>query len=223
MWGLIICYLSLAQYDKEARLLTHILMLNCLIGQFFKRFFYRKRPFFYQPARAFSLTVQRSSSTPSRVVMVGTTMMYSVARCANESDQMHYFMCILTAAVAFLILMWMRSHLGSCYPSDCLLAIVPIALIIGFSELINATDYIYGCQDSCNDKVCYYNPDQVITQKIVPIDLDSFNLGSLNKYIILEKDAQLICLDNVNILISNIYDLSKNSKLILSSIRSKLQ
>lgn len=39
---------------------------------------YRKRPFAFQPPRAFQLTGERSSGLPSRVVIAATTMMYAL-------------------------------------------------------------------------------------------------------------------------------------------------
>lgn len=100
----------------------HMILMNVIVAQTFKRFIYRRRPFVFQPPRAYSLTNERSSSFPSRVVIAAPTMIMALLT-SKEIVQMQIGYVILIAFGAYLLATFARVHLGSCYPSDCVLSL----------------------------------------------------------------------------------------------------
>ncbi len=63
-----------------------MLSVSCLITQTFKRFIERKRPSMVQPPRALTISTQRSSSLPSRVVIAAPTIIYALLVCKNNGE-----------------------------------------------------------------------------------------------------------------------------------------
>lgn len=130
LWVLYMLWLAFDGQDGVSRYIAHMILMNVLIGQSFKRFFLRKRPYQFQPPRAFLLrigpTYERSSSFPSRVVLLGTTMVYLEL---SEFTEVGNWGIIGFTLLSFLMTSIARVHMGSNYPSDCLLSL-PIALLV---------------------------------------------------------------------------------------------
>ncbi|TNV85452.1 hypothetical protein FGO68_gene4190 [Halteria grandinella] len=119
-----------------------ILGLNAIVGQGFKRFIWRKRPYQFQPPRAFLLEVaiqqQRSSSFTSRVVTTGTTMAYALLMHSRNMTLLSLWAIALLVLAIYLATSVSRVHFGLIYPSDCLLSLIPIVLIMLLYTLINS-------------------------------------------------------------------------------------
>ncbi|CDW85701.1 UNKNOWN [Stylonychia lemnae] len=89
LWVVLILNLNLYQEDSTAviRLLilftlqiriTHMLLLNIIITQMFKRFVLRMRPQYQSGSRSLVLVGQRSSSIPSRIVIAAPTLTFAL-------------------------------------------------------------------------------------------------------------------------------------------------
>ena len=77
IWMCIILTLSVFQQDGPVRSLSNCMLANMIVTQTIKRLVFRKRPCDYQPPRAFKMLNVKSSSTPSRVVIASTTLVYA--------------------------------------------------------------------------------------------------------------------------------------------------
>lgn len=85
---------------------------------------------------------QRSSSFTSRVVVTGTTITYAI---------LYWHQYSVGAIIGFTILTYVltslsRMHLGFNYPSDCILSLPVILLIIGASHGLHLLESsAFGC------------------------------------------------------------------------------
>ncbi len=85
------------------------------------------------------MTNERSSSLPSRVVVVGPCMLFGVLTSSEVVD-LQVWITILAVIGLVLISSFARVHMGSCYPSDCILSMPLIPLVIGFANLLRLID-----------------------------------------------------------------------------------
>ena len=122
--------------DSLAMFLTHFMLVNCLFTQVFKRFIFRKRPFAFQPPRAFSVVGPRSSSLPSRAVVLASSMIFAL----TLEQTYNVWTAIGASLGTYLCLFFARVHLGGAYPSDCILSF-PLAIINILLGLL--VDYIF--------------------------------------------------------------------------------
>lgn len=79
----------------------------------------------------------------------------------------------------YVVTSFLHVNLGACYPSDCLLSIVPIILVIlthWVGSLINQASDI--CP-SCDGGFCYYNPSEPSIVQTVVLR-DNLNMWSLH-------------------------------------------
>ena len=118
-----------------------------------KRFIFRKRPSAFQPPRSLGGSGLRGSSLPSRVVVTFTTMTYVYLSLKNWNgitddtpliSQKWLLWCLTIGA--WIVISFFRVNLGDVYPSDCLISIVPILVIIGG---MNLTYYAKGGLPGC--------------------------------------------------------------------------
>ena len=85
---------------------------------------------------------QRSSSFTSRVVVTGTTIAYALLYW----HQYNVWAIIGFTLLTYLLTSLSRMHLGFNYPSDCILSLPVILLIIGASHFLNSIESnAFGC------------------------------------------------------------------------------
>jgi PAP2 superfamily len=148
LWMMVLIGLAFHGKDGLSRWLAHVLLMNAIICQAFKRFISRRRPFQFLPPRAFLLTLgpsqQRSSSFPSRVVVLGTSITYAILY--YESGMGLGAIMGITIGAYFLTSL-SRMHLGFNYPSDCILSLPVAALLIGGAHLLRSIEgTVFKCQ-----------------------------------------------------------------------------
>ena len=81
-----------------------MILISSFVTQILKRFVIRKRPSMTQPARALTISVQRSNSLPSRVVILAPTLTYVMLVCFND-EKLTYLSILITTGVFFLAAM----------------------------------------------------------------------------------------------------------------------
>ena len=105
---------------------------------------------------------QRSSSLPSRVVLIGTTMIYAITYLYNP-----FWKAVLWSLLAFFVCSFSRVHLGYNYPSDCVMTLPIAILTTGFAHLmIIMYSLLSCCQIDSFLKVpeaCYCQKEKAVT------------------------------------------------------------
>lgn len=82
--------------------------------------------------------------------------------------------------VVYLVTSFARMHLGFNYPSDCILSLPVIIVVIGAAHILREIESAFGCQDMCNTDeieydVCY--ADKALG--ILPLTFGNFYLSTL--------------------------------------------
>lgn len=156
--------LSLWQQDGPARALNGVMLLNLLITQSFKRFFFRKRPGISIPPRAERLGGKSdSSSVPSRTVVVATTFIYVALTTKSwhshlsALNELKLYEAILYSVLMYVVVSFMRIYMGQSFPSDTVMSIVPTLLVIAAHYLFQylIVDLIHICATCGEHDFCY--------------------------------------------------------------------
>jgi len=116
------------------------MVLNIAITQGLKRLFHRSRPIDFHPTapRAKKLVeTDKLGSLPSNMIVLGTT--FTFALLATDTWAKHFtplnsidqWAAGLIAVAMYLLLSFLKVHLGQNYPSDCILSAPPILAIVG--------------------------------------------------------------------------------------------
>lgn len=168
------------------------MILNILVTQGIKRLFFRKRPTDFQPPRALRLIdAKKQGGCPSSMIVSSTTFMY-VAFSANSwilhldgLNEVPIWGALLIALATFFIVSFAKIYLGQNYPSDCVLSIPPIFLVIGLFYLLQAIDKATDLCPSCidvngNDAFCYYDSDEIIDKDPILMTRANFSVGVSN-------------------------------------------
>jgi hypothetical protein len=160
-----------------------------------KRFIYRKRPSAFQPPRSLGGNKSiKSSSLPSRVVVAATTMTYVILSMKNwhgidtpKQIVPEVWLQSCYTLLAWFVVSFFRVHLGDVYPSDCLISLGPIILILGGMELTLAANGGLASCPTClgaETAVCYYTgiPDPALPDNhlVKELDRNSFDFRSNN-------------------------------------------
>lgn len=173
LWMCLILTLSMYQQDYPAHLLCHCMILNILVTQGIKRLFYRKRPGDFQPPRALTMiAIKKQGGCPSSMIVAATTFVYVC--CATDSWISHLdgFNSIpvwgawLIAVATFICVSFAKVFLGQNYPSDCILSIPPILLVITLFYVLQWLDSIIDLCPTCldandNQSFCYYDSAEI--------------------------------------------------------------
>lgn len=132
--------ISILQQDMPTRLLSNMMVLNILITQGLKRLFHRARPTDFHPTAPRAKNIVESDklgSLPSNMIVLGTTFTFSVfainswAKHFEPLNDFDEWAAGLIALAMYLLLCFLKVHLGQNYPSDCILSAPPILAIVG--------------------------------------------------------------------------------------------
>ena len=160
--------LSIYQQDKPTYLLCHMMLLNVIVTQGLKRLVFRQRPSDNQPPRAHKLIeIGKTSGLPSSMIVTATTFTYAVFSIDSWILDLEGLNSVTTwasgliALSTFVMVCLCKIHLGQNYPSDCLLCIFPILLIIALWYLLQWFDTLIQACPSClnyngNESFCYF-------------------------------------------------------------------
>jgi hypothetical protein len=106
----------------------------------------------------------KNSSIPSATVTQAATFTYALFSMKNwlgdwaKLNAESLWSAFVVSFIVYLLASFFHSNLGACYPTDCLISIIPIALIIltdfVFKEIAGASNLC----PSCDGDFCYYTP-----------------------------------------------------------------
>lgn len=106
---------------------------------------------------------------PSSMVISSTTFMYVVF--ATDSwilnleglNDVSVFSAIMIAVLTYVVVSLAKIHLGQNYPSDCILSLPPVLVVIGLFYLVQWVDGLTNLCPSCgdNDGFCYYESSEM--------------------------------------------------------------
>ena len=164
--------MSFYQQDGAARRLNNIILLNVLFVQSLKRFVYRKRPSASQPPRALYFMQNISSSFPSRTVISATTLTFAICSLDNWTGNFNGLnsnsiaLAFIAATIVYVLSSFLKVNMGTCYPTDCIIAIIPIIVILMVHWVIHVTVRAIdacpvcpidpACVQDCAVSFCYY-------------------------------------------------------------------
>lgn len=104
---------------------SSMLVQSAIFCQYFKRFFFRKRPFMILPTRALFYDKQdRTSSMVSRSCIFGASCYWVILKSTGLSD----WKCYLTSLVVFFVIGFLKVLAGNIFPSDVVITL-PLYLI----------------------------------------------------------------------------------------------
>ncbi len=122
------------------------------------------------PPRSEQLFKSPSSSLPSGTVVLATTFTF-VALSSNDWNNslafinyQNFFVTLLFTVLAYVTLSLARIYLGASFPSDCVLSLGPIALVLTCHYLLSflLLNVIQICP-TCDDKnFCYQESDTAL-------------------------------------------------------------
>ena len=125
------------------------------------------------------------------MIISSTTFMYVVF--SNNSwilhleglNQVEPWAAGLIALATFIIVSFAKIYLGQNYPSDCLLSLPPIILIIALYYLVcivdKAIDLCPSCMDkNGNDSLCYYDSEEITAENPILMNRANFSIGVSN-------------------------------------------
>lgn len=163
LWIIVTLCLAIFQQDAPSRILNYFLLLNVLTVQSFKRFISRKRPGNLTQPRANSILKDTSSSLPSRVVVLATTLTFALLSVDSWQNSMarlnstNYLIAIIAQTVMFFVASFLKVNLGSCYPSDCIFSAFAILIIYSVHFTVLLLDLgIKTCKTCGRNEFCYY-------------------------------------------------------------------
>jgi len=126
------------------------------------------------------------------MIISSTTFMYVVF--STDSWILHLdglndvsvWAAALIAAATYIIVSFAKVHLGQNYPSDCLLSLPPIMLIIALFYLLIWFDTVLNLCPACTDHLgnvdgfCYFDSPQMIQNDPLLLTRQTFSAGESN-------------------------------------------
>lgn len=137
------------------------------------------------PPRSEQLFKSTSSSFPSRTVVLSTTIIFVALSTKNWNNSLafmndiKFFLTVLFTLLTYVTLSLTRIYLGGSFPSDCLLSLGPITLVLAFHYLLSfwLFDFIKICP-VCDDKnFCYQQSDPGLYNLITRENFDFWHLN----------------------------------------------
>lgn len=136
VWMIFVLAMSFYQQDGAARRLNNIILLNIVFVQSMKRFVFRKRPSSVQPPRSLFINQNTSSSFPSKTVVSATTLTFAVSSLNNWTgffsglNSSGIGVAFVAAISVYILSSFFKVNMGSCYPTDCIVSLIPIVVIL---------------------------------------------------------------------------------------------
>lgn len=141
-----------------------------------------------------------NSSIPSAFVTAATTFTFALLSLDNwmgglaSLNVKQAWSPYVFAIVVYLVCSFLQVHLGACFPSDCLMSLVPIVLIIAvhwcFAEIGRAANLC----PICDGDFCYYVPgamDNVVQRIVTRSNLNMWDLHGVGNTLLFL--AMLLC------------------------------
>ena len=135
-----------------------------------------------------------SSSLPSRTVISATTLSFAICSLDNWTGNFSSLnssgigLAFIVAAMVYFVSSFLKVNMGTCFPTDCIIAIAPIILILLVHWIIRITVRAIDacpvcpinptCINDCAVSFCYYN--QIGSPAISLINRRNVNVWELH-------------------------------------------
>lgn len=176
--------LSFYQYDEPARFFNYMILLDVIAARTLKRFVFRRRPSNMLPPRALFMINRAESGFPSMTVVVASTMVYASLAAEHRmsfytsAEEIKIWVAILGAFLAYLLVSITRIYQGANYPSDCLISLPLIIVIIVIHWMVLLIGGVIAACPICDGTFCYFDaPGSPCTSVVTRSSIDLWSLN----------------------------------------------
>ena len=143
------------------------------------------------PPRAQAVFKETNSSTPPLTVCFSTIIVFAIltsdsfttGTALDSLNNIDLWAAILATLLTYLVMSFVKVHLGSVYPSDCVVSLPLILLIILVHYLCKLFYREIDVCPVCDDNFCYFEPDSPAVNLVTREKIDFWQLNFVTNFV----------------------------------------